>query len=290
MSREPILYLQTDSKWSDKDYSAPGEKTTIGRAGCGVTCAAMVIASLMDPSITPADTSAWSLKHGYKALRQGTYYSYFVPQLKRYGINCKQVNASNMYEKNAESNYKKIIQALQSGKWIIACMGKGIWTSSGHYVLAWKTDGKRVYIKDPASQKSMRMCNDLQLWLSQIKYAWIIDFEAPEGEKDKRDDEVIEKKKIAIMGHDVEVENIFKDGRNFSSIRDVCKALGCKVISAGREPIISANTIKMNVGGQDKTVSGFNAGGTVYVAVRPFAESLGKSVGWDSEENRVVIE
>ena len=287
MSREPILYLQTDSKWSDKDYSAPGEKTTISRAGCGVTCAAMVIASLVDPSITPADTAAWSLKHGYKALRQGTYYSYFVPQLKRYGINCKQVNASNMYEKNAESNYKKIIQALQSGKWIIACMGKGIWTSSGHYVLAWETDGKRVYIKDPASQKSMRMCNDLQLWLSQIKYAWIVE---TEGFENLGDDEVVETKKMAILGNDVKVPTIFKDGTNYVSIRALCEALGLDVTSEGKEPIVSMSTVKMRIDGKDKVLSGMNAGGTNYVGARALAESMDKSVSWDSEENRVIIE
>ena len=66
--------------------------------------------------------------------------------------------------------------------------------------------------------------------------------------------------------------------------------MGCKVTSAGREPIISANIVKVNVDGQDKTFSGFYASGTMYIAIRPFAESLGKSVGWDSEENRVIIE
>ena len=283
----PVWYMQTDPRWTNTDYSAPGEKTTIGKAGCGVTCAAMVIASLVDPSITPADTAAWSLKHGYKALRQGTYYSYFVPQLKRYGINCKQVNFSNIYGKASAAAHKKIIDALSSGKWVIACMGKGVWTSQGHYILAWKTDGKRVYIKDPASQKAMRMCNDLQLWLSQIKYAWIVE---TEGFENLGDDEVVEKLRMAILGKDTKIDGIFKDGSNYVNLRQFCGLLGLEIASKGKEPIVSMSTVKMRIAGKNKILSGMNASGTIYVGARSLAESLDKTVTWDAEENRVVIE
>ena len=66
---EPILYMQTDDRWKNNDYSAKGEKTTIKAEGCGIACSAMVIASLDDKKVTPADTAAWSLKNGYKAPR-----------------------------------------------------------------------------------------------------------------------------------------------------------------------------------------------------------------------------
>lgn len=287
MNKEPTLYLQNDPLWGNKDYSAKGEHTTISRAGCGVTCAAMVIASLVDLSITPADTAEWSLKNGFKALRQGTYYSYFVPQFKKYGINCKQVNFSNIYGKASAAAHKKIIDALSSGKWVIACMGKGVWTSQGHYILAWKTDGKRVYIKDPASQKAMRMCNDLQLWLSQIKYAWIVE---TEGFENLGDDEVIEKLRMAILGKDTKIDGIFKEGSNYVNLRQFCELLGLEITSKGKEPIVSMSTVKMRIDGKNKVLSGMNAGGTTYVGARAFAESMDKSVGWDSEENRVIIE
>ena len=35
MNQQPVSYLQTDPRWSAKDYSARGEKTTIGASGCG---------------------------------------------------------------------------------------------------------------------------------------------------------------------------------------------------------------------------------------------------------------
>lgn len=40
------------------DYSAKRGHTTIGRAGCGFTCAAMVIATWKDKNITPPKTGA----------------------------------------------------------------------------------------------------------------------------------------------------------------------------------------------------------------------------------------
>lgn len=47
----------------------------------------MVIATLKDKNVTPVTTAEWSMAHGYKALNQGTYYTYFLPQFNQYGIN-----------------------------------------------------------------------------------------------------------------------------------------------------------------------------------------------------------
>ena len=63
MSNRPVKYLQTDKRWGALDYSAKGEKTNIAKSGCGPTCAAMVIATLKDKSVTPKETAAWSKKH-----------------------------------------------------------------------------------------------------------------------------------------------------------------------------------------------------------------------------------
>lgn len=126
---KPISYLQTDLKWKNHNYSAKGEKKTIGSAGCGVTVAAMVIATLKDRNVTPITTAEWSMEHGYKALNQGTYYTYFVPQFNQYDITCKRLNQSNLYGKSSSSAHTEALNALRKGNWVIACMGKGNWTS-----------------------------------------------------------------------------------------------------------------------------------------------------------------
>lgn len=171
---KPISYLQTDPKWKNHNYSAQGEKKTIGSSGCGVTASAMVIATLKDKSVTPVTTAEWSMAHGYKALNQGTYYSYFVPQFSVYGIGCKMLNQTNLYGKSSSAAHTEALNALKRGNWVIACMGKGNWTSSGHFILLYKYENGYIYINDPASTNAARIKNTWALFSKQVKYMWVI--------------------------------------------------------------------------------------------------------------------
>lgn len=177
MNKQPVSYLQTDARWKNKDYSAKGESTTIGRSGCGPTCAAMIIETLTGKTFTPADACSWALKRGYKAANQGTYYSYFVPQFKAYGIVCERLNTASLYGNKTSPVHAKAFDLLKKGYYLIACMGKGLWTSSGHYIVVWWEDGK-VRINDPASTKAARLNGDLATFKSQVKYYWAIDARA----------------------------------------------------------------------------------------------------------------
>ena len=171
--KQPLYYMQTDSRWKNFNYSAKGESTTIGKAGCGPTSAAMVIASLKDGTVTPVTCAKWSLANGYKALHSGTYYSYFVPQMDAYGIKCRQLNQINNWHHNDQAKLRNSVSSyLKSGKWIIACMGKGTWTSSGHYVLAWGASGNTVYVNDPYSKATNRIKGNLNTFLNEAKYFW----------------------------------------------------------------------------------------------------------------------
>lgn len=178
----PIYYLQTDPRWKNHDYSAKGEKKTIGSAGCGPTAAAMVIATLQDKNVTPVTTALWSMAHAYKALNQGTYYSYFVPQMSAYGVACKRLNTSNLYGKSSSAAHTEALNALKNGDWVIACMGKGNWTSSGHFILLYGYENGYVYINDPASTKAARVKNTWALFARQVKYMWTVP--VPDAHKD----------------------------------------------------------------------------------------------------------
>ena len=78
-NKQPVSYLQIDARWKYADYSARGEKTTVGASGCGPTAMAMVLAEWADPKVTPLTECRWALAHGFKAPKSGTYHSYFVP-------------------------------------------------------------------------------------------------------------------------------------------------------------------------------------------------------------------
>ena len=177
MNKQPVSYLQIDPRWKSMDYSAKGEKTTIGASGCGPTCAAMLIETLTGKTFTPADACEWSLEHGYKACKQGTYYSYFAPQFKAFGLTCEQLNWSNLYGKPGDATHAEAFKRLKQGDYLIACMGKGTWTSGGHFVVVWWEDGK-VRINDPASTKDVRVNGDLSTFKSQVKYYWAVEASA----------------------------------------------------------------------------------------------------------------
>ena len=135
MNKRPVSYLQTDPRWKAVPYQVKGETATIGGSGCGPTAAAMAIETITGQTFTPVDACKWSADHGYKALNAGTYYSYFVPQFKAFGIECKQLLGSSLHNKPAHPVHDQVKQYLAEGYYVIALMGPGTWTSGGHYIL-----------------------------------------------------------------------------------------------------------------------------------------------------------
>ncbi len=176
VNKEPVSYLQTDPRWKNIPYAVKGESSTIGGSGCGPTAMAMVIATWADPSVTPKSECAWALNHkpSFKALNQGTYYSYFVPAAERFGLECRQLTAGSIYGNANSPCHGEAKKALDRGDFVIACMGKGTWTSSGHFVLVWGVEGNTVYINDPASTKLIRTRGNYLVFKQQVKHYWVI--------------------------------------------------------------------------------------------------------------------
>lgn len=178
----PVSYLQTDSRWASNKYATTGETSTIKSAGCGIVCSAMVIATLADPKVTPADTAKWSMSHGYKAYKQGTYYSYFKPQLAAYNISCEQVNGATVYHgaNSAKTVNANVTQSVRNGNWIICAMGAGDWTSSGHFVLWYGIDSDgNALIRDPNSTKAARVKAPVSKLQYQAKFYFEVKVGSP---------------------------------------------------------------------------------------------------------------
>lgn len=193
---KPTSYLQTDPRWANVDYSAKGEKTTIGKSGCGPTAMAMVLATWADKSVTPKSECAWALAHGYKAPHQGTYYGYFAAAAKRYGLYCRMLNGASIYGNPNSKYHAEAKAAVDRGNLVIACMGRGLWTSSGHFVLVWKITGNTIYINDPASTRTARTQGDYSLFKQQVKYYFMIKNTAVLQQPKKEDDDMDIKKII----------------------------------------------------------------------------------------------
>lgn len=151
-----IYYAQNDyantafcgrSLSSGKNGCANGD--SICTSGCGVTSAAMAVATLtQNKSITP-ETINSSARVGTDCGSDGTTGSLFP-----------YVSSNNGLEAKSISTKKDIISTLDSGGLVIAnvagVFGDGIYkTDGGHYVVIRGYSGDNVYIADPWQNQSM---------------------------------------------------------------------------------------------------------------------------------------
>ena len=211
MAKKPKIYRQTDKRWAKKPYRVKGkENSTIGGSGCGPTSAAMLVATLADEKVTPVDACNWAVKNGYKAVGQGTYYTFFEPYFKKYGIKCEMVSWVNSYHKKNTTPDKLALAALKAGKYVIACMGPGIWTRGGHFIVVYAYKDGKVYINDPASSASARAVNSWANFQYEAKYYWIIT--PPESKKEIKATKKETKKEIKATSYKAKV--IAKKGLN----------------------------------------------------------------------------
>ena len=231
MNKQPVDYKQYDSRWGSQPYRTSGESSTIKSAGCGPSCAAMVIATLKDKSVTPKTCCDWSMAHGYKALNQGTYYAYFVPQMEAYGITCRQLTGG----------YDEAVKLLKEGYYVIALMGKGLWTSGGHFVLAWWADSK-IRINDPASTAEARLNGDPALFKAQAKYFWAVDARAYNQNGNALPNNTIKDTRIDSVS---EVQEWLND--SYTAGLDVDGVYGAKP----KKAIVTALQIELGLTGKD---------------------------------------
>lgn len=171
---KPYDFKQNDKAWGSNSYAVDGESSTIKSAGCGPTAMANVLASIVSPYIDPLTCASWARMKGYKVYNSGTSYLFPVSIGKEYGVKVERVNQSNIYGNRISQFHDSALEALLSGNWLIACMGKGLWTSSGHYITVYGYHDGMVYINDPASTNKNRACNTWELFKSQVKYYWIV--------------------------------------------------------------------------------------------------------------------
>lgn len=153
-NKQPVIYRQGDKRWKNYYYGVKGSKSpTCGAAGCGPTSAAMILATWVDSKIIPPNMCDYSMEHGYRTANSGTSGGLFKSIAKTY---FGDDYGNNKYF--TTSNIDNVIKTLDAGGLVVACMGPGKFTSSGHYILLWKVseDGSKIMVNDPASAASNR--------------------------------------------------------------------------------------------------------------------------------------
>lgn len=140
--KQPVDYKQYDSKWAKVMYSNHGDtKQTIKSSGCGPTAMADIVATMVDSHVTPVTLAELSMKWGCRTYSDGTAWSFFPKIAEYYGFS-KYVKSTSL---------ATLKSCLDTGGYVVASMGKGYWTSQGHFICVWKYDDKYIYANDPAS-------------------------------------------------------------------------------------------------------------------------------------------
>ena len=131
------LFLQWDPRWGYRSY---GSGSCIGLAGCGPTCLSMALFYLTrDDKLTPDKIADYSMENGYYVEGTGTAWALMEDVPKLYGISVTKLSAE-------ESSIKAI---LDSGGVVICSVGRGDFTTSGHYILIYGYDSEGLLINDP---------------------------------------------------------------------------------------------------------------------------------------------
>lgn len=150
-------FNQTDRRWGANPY---GRGQTIADSGCGPTALAMVVAGLTGRAdINPKVVADWSVNSGYCASGYGSYWGLIPNGGKYYGL---QVQAVSRSDPNT------IVQALSQGNPVIVIMGRGHFTTGGHFIVlrGLSSDGK-ILVNDPYSVKNTNKAWDLSIIMNE---------------------------------------------------------------------------------------------------------------------------
>lgn len=164
-----VYYNQTDEAWGNEYY---GTSDLIRDAGCGPTVTAMIVSTLTDTKINPKEMADWSYNNGYYSSGSGSYHTLIGDSLNNFGLSYTTTN--DIYD---------VKTALQEGKYVVALMGNGHFTSSGHFIILCSIDNsEKVTVADPNSIKNTEKLWDFNTITSETKYSstingsyWIID-------------------------------------------------------------------------------------------------------------------
>lgn len=142
-----------------------GYGTTIASSGCGPTAMAMVLTAITGEEVTPVEAANWSMEHGHRIKDNGTAWAYFDDIAEAYGVECEQMGVSR----------DNIINNLSEGKYVIAVVGPGHFTSGGHYiVLTGITEDGKITVADPNSEKRSQQTWDVNIFLNEGRQLWAI--------------------------------------------------------------------------------------------------------------------
>lgn len=164
--RETVpLFLQWDPMWGYEKYGS----SFLAVTGCGPTCLAMAGYYLTgDAQMNPLALAEFAEDNGYYAKGYGSSWTLISEGAGKLGLTATELPLVK----------KKMTNALEAGNPVILAMGKGNFTTTGHYIVLTGWDGEAFTVNDPNSKE-----RSSQLWTyeqleKQIRNIWEISLSA----------------------------------------------------------------------------------------------------------------
>lgn len=122
----------------------------------------MLVTSFTDHTCLPSDMAKWAADHGYWSPGSGTKHEFIIEGAKAFGF---QAKAFKKYTK------EDILSELSNGHILVALMGPGHFTRSGHFIIIsdyWS--GSKVSVVDPASLDNTQKPWKVQTIIDELSY------------------------------------------------------------------------------------------------------------------------
>lgn len=157
-SSVPVLY-QTDSEWASSSYA----EDTLGESGCGPTCLSMVYVALTGKTDKdPAKMCEYSEREGF-VVDGMTSWDLMTTGAEELGLESEVLPADS----------DAILNRLHAGHPVIASVGPGTFTTTGHFIVLSGIDADgHVIVHDPNSFERTNKTWDLEEILPQFRNIW----------------------------------------------------------------------------------------------------------------------
>lgn len=151
-------YNQGDSRWAEELF---GPSDPIRTHGCGPTVLAMLVSSYTSNPLLPPQAALWASQNGCCIPGEGSTHAIIGKGAAAFGL-----SAASLSPRSSDA----ILDALKDGQVVVALMGPGYFSNSGHFIIIIRSleDGT-VRIADPGNAENCFQNWDIPFLISQLK-------------------------------------------------------------------------------------------------------------------------
>ena len=127
---------QWDERWGYHSYGS----SILAITGCGPTCMAMVVGTLLDDkTVTPSQLADYAMANDLYSFGAGTKWEFMERVADEYHLSCVGI----YYDKES------LLEELHDGKIIVAVVGEGHFTTDGHFIVIVGEKNGKFIVHDP---------------------------------------------------------------------------------------------------------------------------------------------